>query len=204
MPRLLLATNNAGKVRELRALLGDCGWQLVAPAELGLELEVDETGESYAENARLKALAFARASGLAAVADDSGLEVDALGGEPGPLHHRLGYDGTDHESRLAILLARLAGRPPAERVCRYRAVIVVVYPDGTTIEAEGACEGVIVETALGSNGFGYDPIFYLPAAGRTMAELSPAEKNAISHRAAAARALCPKLRETAQTASKPL
>jgi XTP/dITP diphosphohydrolase len=200
VPKLLLATGNAGKVRELRALLAESGWDLITPADAGIDLEVDEAGGSYFENARIKALAFARAAGLPAVADDSGLEVDGLGGEPGPLHHRLGWDGSSHEERIALILDRLAGLPEAKRTCRYRAVLVVAFPDGRTIESEGTCEGVITGGESGSNGFGYDPIFHVPALGRTMAELSPEEKNRISHRAAAARAILPRLRAAALAA----
>ena len=205
MPRLLLATGNPGKVREFRDLLDGCGWQLVTPAEAGLEeLEVEETGSSYAENARIKAIAYAEASGLPAIADDSGLEVDGLGGEPGPLHHVRGWDGADNAERLAIILGRAGALPPAQRRCRYRAVIVVAFPDGRTFDSAGVCEGVLAETATGANGFGYDPLFFVPSAGKMMAELSPAEKNQISHRAAAARAICPKLREAATAGRDPV
>ena len=200
MPELLLATNNAGKIAEFRALLADCGWDLVAPADVGLTLEVGESGTSYAENAALKARAFAVASGRPALADDSGLEVDALGGEPGPLHHVRGWDGRDDDERIRILLDALKDVPEGRRTARFRAVIVVAFPDGRTVQAEGECEGVIARAPRGEAGFGYDPVFYLPALGRTMAELTAAEKNRLSHRARAAAAVCPRLRELAALA----
>jgi XTP/dITP diphosphohydrolase len=183
--RLVIATGNAGKVDEFRALLGGCGWQIVPPAELGLELDVDETGATYAENARIKADAFMRASGLAALADDSGLEVDALNGEPGALHHVHGWDGRDQEERIAILLEALKDVPESKRTARFRAVITVVLPDSSVIEETGSCEGVITTAPGGAGGFGYDPVFLVPALGRTMAELTLEEKNRVSHRAVA-------------------
>jgi XTP/dITP diphosphohydrolase len=185
VPRLLIATSNAGKVSEFQGLLVGCGWEVVAPADIGLNLEVDETGLSYAENARIKAEAFAQASGMAALADDSGLEVDALNGEPGALHHVHGWDGQDPAERIEILRDALKDVPPARRTARFRAVIVVVMPDGRSVQEEGACEGLIADMPRGEGGFGYDPVFLLPD-GRTMAELSEAEKNRVSHRAVAA------------------
>ena len=196
-PRLLLATNNAGKSREFQALLSDSGWEAVTPASLELELEVSETGSTYEDNARLKATAFARASGLPALADDSGLEVDALGGEPGPLHHLRGWDGRDDSERISILLDSLRSVPAANRRCRYKAVVLVAFPDGSELVGEGACEGVIVDRSSGAGGFGYDPVFFLPDFGRTMAELTFDEKNAISHRARAASQILPALRQRA-------
>jgi XTP/dITP diphosphohydrolase len=186
IPRLLIASNNEDKVGEFRELLRNSGWQAISPAEAGVAADVEETGSTYAENALLKAEAFARASGLPALADDSGLEVDALGGEPGALHHLHGWDGRDQRERIDILLRALEGLAPQQRSARFRAVIVVFLPDGRMIEAEGACEGVITTAPAGSGGFGYDPVFYLPELGRTMAELTPEEKNRVSHRAVAA------------------
>jgi XTP/dITP diphosphohydrolase len=196
-PRLLIASNNAGKIAEFRDLLRDCGWRIVSPTDVGLEIEVQETGESYADNARLKAEAFCRASGLAALADDSGLEVDALGGEPGPLHHLRGWDGRDQVERIAILLNAL--RDTQERQARFRAVVVVALADGRVLEEDGVCEGVIATSPAGDGGFGYDPVFLLPERGMTMAQLTPAEKNRVSHRAAAARKISARLRELAST-----
>jgi XTP/dITP diphosphohydrolase len=196
-PRLLIASNNAGKVAEFRDLLADCGWEIVAPRDVGVELDVHETGRSYEDNARLKARAFAQASGLPALADDSGLEVDALGGEPGPLHHEKGWDGANNDERIQILLRALDGR--SDRRARFRAVIVVAFPDGRELVAEGVCEGEIALAPVGTGGFGYDPIFHLPEHGRTMAELTPAQKNSISHRARAAEAIKPRLKSLAQS-----
>jgi XTP/dITP diphosphohydrolase len=202
MPRLLIATNNPDKVEELRGLLEGAGWDVVAPADLGITLEVEETGTTYAENARLKAEAFSRASGLAALADDSGLEVDTLDGEPGALHHLNGWDGRDQAERILILLTAMLEVPRSRRAARFRAVIVVVLPDGRVLEEEGVCEGLIATAPAGDNGFGYDPVFIpvrpeaLEGPGRdlTMAQLSTAEKNLISHRGLAARGIAAKLR----------
>ncbi len=195
MPQLLIASNNKGKIAEFQALLAGCGWELVTPADLGLDLDVHEAGQTYAENARLKARAFASAARLPALADDSGLEVDALGGEPGPLHHLRGWDGANNDERISILLGRLKG--VSDRRARFRAVIVVAFPDGREIEAEGVCEGLVAERPSGHEGFGYDPVFLLPELGRTMAQLSFEEKNQVSHRARAAAAVCGRLRAAA-------
>lgn len=194
MPKLVIASNNPGKVAEFRDLLKDCGWQIVAPTDLGIELEVAETGTTYLENALIKAEAFSHASGLAALADDSGLEVDALGGEPGALHHEHGWDGRDNNGRIDILLRALKDVPAERRSGRYRAVLAVVLPDGRVLQEEGVTEGMIIDKPAGSNGFGYDPVFFLPERGQTMAQLSLAEKGAISHRGLAAAALCQELR----------
>ncbi len=200
-PRLLIATGNRGKVDEFRGILAGSGWQVIAPAAAGVSLEVDETGGSYAENARLKAEAFSRASGLAALADDSGLEVDALGGEPGVFHHVRGWDGRDQGERIQVLLDALRDVPPQRRTARFRAAIVVVLPDGSSIEAEGACEGVVARAPAGDGGFGYDPVFLPAGLDRTMAELTAAEKNRISHRAVATARLLPELRRLARSAA---
>ena len=185
MKRLLIATNNAGKVEEFRGVLEGCGWEVVAPGDLGLCLQVEEAGLTYADNARLKAHAFARAAGMPALADDSGLEVDELDGEPGPLHHLHGWDGAAQGERIDILLRALHGVPPERRTARFRSVIVLALPDGAIHETDGVCEGVIATAASGQGGFGYDPVFVLPD-GRTMAQLSLAEKNQVSHRGLAA------------------
>jgi XTP/dITP diphosphohydrolase len=193
-PRLIMATNNKDKVEEFRDLLRGCGWQVIAPSEAGVNLDVEESGQSYVENARLKAEAFSRAGGLAALADDSGLEIDALNGEPGALHHLRGWDGATQGERISILLDAMKEVPPGQRAARFRAVLVVALPDGRFLEQEGTCEGSIAEAPIGRGGFGYDPVFVLPREGRTMAELSAAEKNRVSHRAVAANRLKPRLR----------
>jgi XTP/dITP diphosphohydrolase len=197
---LLIASNNAGKVDEFRGILEGCGWEVVAPADLGLNLDVEESGTTYLENARIKAEAFAEASGLAALSDDSGLEVDALRGEPGALHHLHGWDGVDRADRIAILLRAMKHVPAGERSARFRAVIVVVLPGGDAIDVEGTCEGVITEAPTGDGGFGYDPVFFLPERGVTMAQLTAEEKNAISHRAVAAAKIRDALRRLAEAA----
>jgi XTP/dITP diphosphohydrolase len=187
MPRLLLATNNPGKVAEFRLLLESCGWELVTPAELGLKLEVEESGATYNENASRKALHYAQASGLVALADDSGLEVDALGGRPGVLSARYaGPDRTDEE-RVQTLLEELQDVPDEQRSARFRAVIAVATPDGRVETVEGQVEGRIARAPRGENGFGYDPVFLLPDRGLTTAELPSEEKHAVSHRGVAAR-----------------
>jgi len=192
---LLVATGNAGKLREFRRLLD--GLEILSPADLSLALEVEETGATFEANARLKAEAYAAASGLPALADDSGLEVDALDGAPGVHSARYGGPGLDDGQRLELLLQRLAGqRQPAERTARFRCVLVAVTTDGRHCRAEGVCEGRIASAPMGSGGFGYDPIFYLPHLGRTMAELPAPEKDRISHRGRALRAVRPLLRET--------
>ena len=190
MPELLLATNNRGKIREYAELLSSCGYQLVTPAEKGIDIEVAETGETFADNAILKARALAAASGLLTLADDSGLEVDALGGAPGVHSARYAGDNASDAERIALLLKNLVGVPVDRRAARFRCVIAIANPAGNVRMAEGSIEGIIAFTPKGSNGFGYDPVFLLPDIGKTMAELPPSEKNRLSHRACAARAAC--------------
>ncbi len=185
--RLLIATNNRGKEAEFRALLESCGWDIITPREVGLELEVLETGRDYEENAILKATAFARASGLMSLADDSGLEVEALGGAPGPLSARFGGEGASDADRRALLLEKLRQVPLERRKARFRCLVAVAHPEGQTRLFEGTVEGVIAEEERGEGGFGYDPVFLLPARGLTLAELPPEDKNAVSHRGRAAR-----------------
>ncbi len=191
---LLIATNNPGKLREFGALLGDV--DVVGPCDLGLELDVVEDGRSFAENAALKARAFSTASGLIALADDSGLEVDALDGAPGILSARFGGPDLDDGGRCRLLLQRLRGLPRHRRRARFRCCIEAMAPDGRACRSEGTCEGHIAAAAAGQGGFGYDPVFFLLSHGRTMAQVAPDEKNAISHRAGALRAIQPLLRQT--------
>lgn len=194
MLKLLIATNNPGKTRELCSLLDLPGLELVIPAQLGLDLHVEETGSTYARNAQLKGLAFAQAAGLLTLADDSGLEVEALEGLPG-LHSArfVGRNNATDQDRRSLLLDRLKGFPPPWKA-QFRCVVALVQPDGATHFTEGICEGEIIPEERGSNGFGYDPIFFIPPMHKTMAELSLEEKNQLSHRAKAVRAAEPYLK----------
>lgn len=184
-PKLLLATNNRGKIAEMKALLDGLDIELLTPASLGLELQVAEDGQTYAENAIRKAEAFAHLSGLVSLADDSGLEVDALDGRPGLHSHRFapGANATDADRRQ-FLLQQLKGKP-RPWAARFRATVAVAASGRETHLASGACEGEIIPEERGTNGFGYDPIFFIHEFGRTMAELTMEEKNRLSHRARA-------------------
>ena len=195
---LLIATNNAHKVVEFRRLLGGTGFALVTPAEASLDLDVEESGSTFEENARLKARAFCAASGLPSLADDSGIEVDALDGHPGVRSARYGGDGLDDDGRVRLLLAELANVPQSRRGCRYGVTLVLARPDGSEELAEGTCAGSVSFEPAGSNGFGYDPVVYIPRFGRTVAQLSAAEKDAISHRGQAARRMAELMREAAR------
>ncbi len=189
-PKLLLATNNQAKVREYKSLLHDLLYELATLAEQGINISVSEVGESLEENARLKATALAAKSQLTALADDSGLEVDALGGEPGRLSARYAGEGASDRDRINYLLTRLEGVPEEKRSARFRCVIAIATPDGKVELCSGECQGFITLTPRGEHGFGYDPIFYLPELGKTMAELPLALKNQVSHRGRAARQVC--------------
>ena len=189
-PILLLATSNAGKRRELQALLGSLPLDLLTPADRRLALDVAEDGADYAANASLKARAFAQASGLWTLADDTGLEVDALGGAPGLHSARVAASDGDRRQRL---LEALTGQPRPWSA-RFRCVAALAGPDGSLDLAEGSCPGEIVPWERGEHGFGYDPIFLVLGTDRTMAELPMPEKNRVSHRARAIAALLPVLR----------
>ncbi|RPI80445.1 MAG: RdgB/HAM1 family non-canonical purine NTP pyrophosphatase [Chloroflexi bacterium] len=191
---LLIATNNKGKLLEYNDLLMGLDLDLISPHDIGLSIEVQEDGETYLENASLKAKAFALASGLTALADDSGLEVDVLGGRPGVYSHRItpSPEATDADRR-SYLLSLLKGKPHPWKA-RFRCIIVIAQPDGVLHSAEGVCEGEIVPQEIGEKGFGYDPIFLFQDYGKTMAELELAEKNQISHRAHAVFAAIPILK----------
>ena len=171
MPKLLIATNNAGKQKEIRSLLKDLAFDLVTPFELNLALEVDEDGTNYKENAAKKAVAFAQASGLISLSDDTGLEVDILGGAPGLYSARYAPkpDATDADRR-AYLLEQLHSLPQPWKAC-FRCVIAIATPTGELKFTEGICPGVIIPNERGTKGFGYDPLFLIPSTGRTMAEL---------------------------------
>ena len=199
MPRLLLATGNRAKLYELKSLLQDLPYKLVTPSEVGISTEVEETGSSLEENARLKASLSAARSGLMALADDSGLEVDALGGKPGVLSARYAGKNASDTDLLNYLLSQLEEVPWEERQARFRCVIAIAMPDGQVKLISGECQGIITLEPKGERGFGYDPIFYLPQLGKTMAELPLAVKNRVSHRgkaAAKARRLLLNLRDS--------
>jgi len=184
--KLVVATNNRGKLREYAELLKGIPFELTTLSEQGITEEVEETGSSLKQNAIHKATTYAKLSGITTMADDSGLEVDALGGEPGPLSRRYAGKNVSDEERNDYLLAKLRDVSWGKRTARFHAVIAIALPDGKVKTAEGICEGIIAFDAKGEGGFGYDPIFYLPKLDKYMAELSLAEKNRISHRAKAA------------------
>ena len=197
LPKLLLATNNQGKVHEYRHLLQDLPCEMVTLAEQGISTIVAETGQSLEDNASLKALTIARESQLLTMSDDSGLEVDALGGEPGPLSARYAGEAASDEERVSYLLARLKGVPWEKRSARFRCVIALATPDGEVELCCGECHGFIAFEPKGERGFGYDPVFYFPELGKTMAELPLESKNKISHRGQAARGVYQKLERLA-------
>ncbi|MEO7001452.1 MAG: RdgB/HAM1 family non-canonical purine NTP pyrophosphatase [Ktedonobacterales bacterium] len=186
--RLVIATTNPHKVEEFRALLADLPYTLVSLTDLGVTLDVEETGDTFAANAILKAVAYADITGLPTLADDSGLEIDALNGEPGIYSARWAGADVTYAERHRILLARLADVPPEGRTARYRCAIAVAEPAprGLSGVVEGTLEGRIADAPAGTGGFGYDPIFYVPEQGRTVGQMSAQEKHRISHRARAA------------------
>jgi len=193
MPRLLLSTSNPGKVREVREILAGTGWDVVTPREVNVIFAAPvETARSYAENAIAKAVAAAEASGLPALADDSGIEVDALDGAPGPLSARFGGPTLSDSERGALLLRRLEGVPSGRRGARFRAVVALALPGNRVITREGVLEGRIALAPRGANGFGYDPVLELPD-GRTVAEIG-AEKQTLSHRSRALASMAEVLR----------
>lgn len=185
MPQLLIATENQGKIHELQELLAALNVELVTPRKLGLNLAVIEDGKTYEENAGKKARAYAAASGLISLADDSGLEVDALGGAPGLYSARYSpKPGATDADRRAYLLENLRDKP-RPWLAHFHATVAIASPDGELRFAEGNCHGEIIPEERGTGGFGYDPLFFIPSMGRTMAELTMDEKNRLSHRALA-------------------
>jgi XTP/dITP diphosphohydrolase len=185
-PPLLIATTNPGKLKEYRRLLDGVPFRLVGPREAGVDVGVEETGASFEENAILKATTLCAASGLPTLADDSGLEVDALDGEPGVRSARYAGDNATDARRNRFLLKKLKKVPEGYRTARFRCVIAVALPGGRVEIFNGECSGEIALAPRGDKGFGYDPVFYLPALGKTMAELPPELKNQLSHRSRAA------------------
>lgn len=188
MRTLLLATTNEHKLNEFRTIFQDLPFTLLSLRDVQIDMDVEETGTTFAENALIKAQAYAQAANMLALADDSGLEIDALGGAPGIYSARFAGRETPYEERFRLILARLQDVPSAQRTARFRCAIALAEPSGDTRVVEGTIEGLIADRPHGGNGFGYDPIFLVPEAGRTTAEMAPEEKNGISHRGRAAEA----------------
>jgi len=186
IPKLLLATRNAGKAREYSLLLQRSPFELTTLDAEGIQEDIQESGKTFQENASLKAVGYAVDARFLVIADDSGLEVDALGGAPGPLSARFGGKGASDRDKVDLLLSRLRGVPWEKRSARFRCVIAIAAEGKVIGLCEGVCEGIISLEAQGEQGFGYDPVFYLPELRKTMAELSLEEKNRLSHRAKAA------------------
>lgn len=191
--KLVLASKNKGKLKEMQAILEELGVEVVLQSELGIDVDVEENGTTFAENALLKAEAVCKASGMAAIADDSGLCVDALQGAPGVYTARYGGEGLNDEGRYRLLLNNMKGLGP--RTCHFATAIACVFPDGTVLRAEGECHGTVAYAPMGTDGFGYDPIFFVPSLKKTFAQLTAEEKNAISHRGKALRQFAKVLEE---------
>ncbi len=187
--KLLVGTGNPGKVREFRELLDGLPVELVTPADIGLDMEVEETGDTLEENALIKAQAYANAGGILTLADDSGLFVDALDGAPGVISARYGApEAKTDEDRVQLLLHNLSDVPDGQRDAAFRCVIVIAEPGADTVRiAKGELRGIIGQSPRGTSGFGYDPIFVVPEYGKTVAELDSITKNALSHRGRASR-----------------
>ena len=190
--RLVLASKNEKKLAEMREILSDLGVEVCSEAQAGVDVEVEETGTTFEENALLKARAVMERSGMIAVADDSGICVDALQGAPGVYSARYGGPGLDDEGRTRLLLENMRGQTP--RTCRYVCAIACCFPDGKVLTARGECEGTIAFAPMGTGGFGYDPIFFVPTLKKTFAQISPQEKHALSHRGKALRRFAQELR----------
>ena len=178
--KLVLASKNPKKLKEMNEILSGFGIEVCLQSDVGLDLDVEETGTTFEENSLLKAKAIMEASGLAAIADDSGLCVDALGGAPGVYSARYGGEGLDDVGRYRLLLENLKGLSP--RSAKFVSVITCCFPNGDVLTARGECPGTIAFAPQGDNGFGYDPVFWLPELKKTFAQLTAEEKNAISHR----------------------
>ena len=178
--KLVLASQNKKKIAEMNQILEALGVQVCSQAEAGVNIEVEETGTTFEENSMLKAKAVMEQSGLPAIADDSGLCVDALGGAPGVYSARYGGEGLDDMGRTRLLLENMKGQSP--RTARFVSVITCCFPNGDVITARGECEGTIAFAPMGDGGFGYDPVFFIPSLKKTFAQLEAQEKNAISHR----------------------
>ena len=200
---VVVASNNPNKIREIKAILAPLGWEVLSQREAGVHVDPEENGLTFEENSAIKARAVMEASGLAAVADDSGIEVDALCGAPGVHSARYGGDACpDASARNELLLRNMESVPDGERNARFVSVITMIRPDGSTVSARGELPGKILRQAEGDGGFGYDPLFYIPSEGCTMAQLSPERKNQISHRAEALRRFVEKLMKENEHADK--
>ena len=189
--RFVLATHNPGKLREMGEILKDFGIEVVSPRDLGITVDVEETGTTFVENAMLKAKAICKAANLPAIADDSGLCVDALNGAPGVYSARYGGEGLDDKGRYMLLLSSLRGAPT--RAAHFACAVACAFPNGDTLTAEGRCDGSIAYAPLGEGGFGYDPVFLLPGTGKTFGQLTQEEKSAVSHRGRALKDFAGKL-----------
>lgn len=196
----VMASNNEDKLKEMRAILSELGFSVISQSEAGITLEVEETGGTFFENAYLKADAAMKASGIPAIADDSGLMVDILGGEPGVHSKRYGGEGLTDADRNALLLRHMESEE--HRTAKFVSSIVCVFPNGDIVSAVGDCEGAILREPRGNGGFGYDPIFFVTSTGKSMAELTPQEKNRVSHRGKALRAFGPRLRDYLEKAGQ--
>jgi XTP/dITP diphosphohydrolase len=179
---IIFATGNEGKMKEIRMILADLDYKIVSMKEAGIDIDIIEDGKTFEENALIKANAIAKETGALVLADDSGLEIDYFHGEPGVYSARYLGEDTPYEVKNRIILERMEDVPEDERTARFVCVIAVAFPDGTTKTVRGTIEGIIGYESKGENGFGYDPIFYLPDYGCTSAQLSPEQKNKISHR----------------------
>ena len=185
MMKAVLASHNKKKMAEMRAILGELGVEVLSQSDVGLDMEPEETGTTFEENSRIKAVAIMEATGLPAIADDSGLVVEALDGAPGVYSARYGGEGLDDTGRWQLLLKNMEGKE--DRACKFVSVICCAFPDGTELMARGEVHGVVAQGPKGEGGFGYDPVFWLPERGKSMAELTAEEKNQISHRGNALR-----------------
>ncbi len=183
--KLVMATQNAKKVEEMRHVLGALGVEVVSQGELGVKIDVEETGETFTENARLKAEAVVKATGMPAIADDSGICVDALGGAPGVYSARYGGEGLSDKERYMLLLRAVSGQ--TNRAAHFHSSIVCVFPNGDELVAEGDCHGTVAFAPMGDDGFGYNPIFFVPEKRKTFAQMPLEERSSISHRGKALR-----------------
>ena len=195
MHKLIIATKNQGKIKEIREMLNELPFEVVSMTEEGITGDIEENGSTFEENALIKAREVMSASGQIVMADDSGLEVDYLDGAPGIYSARYGGEGASDEDRYKKILGQLENVPFEKRTARFVCAIAVAFPDKTELVVRGTCEGYITLKPAGSNGFGYDPLFYLPEFDRTMAQISSEEKNKISHRSKALNLILGKLKQ---------